>query len=203
MNDLFTYVFPGLMMMWMMFIAQNVMADVYTELEKKTLTRLLATPAGLNQFLLSKIIRCVLVCLIAEGLLILFTAVVFHVRWGNPLWLVLVIAAANLSITGVLAAVYGLAKTKPLADAVAVVVVLLTAIIGGGMIPFDEMPRFMKAMGSWTFNRWSVQGLQRVMDARPLGEIAVPVAKLLAFGAAATLLGTYWMKQRFQAGRQS
>ncbi|HXK95270.1 MAG: ABC transporter permease [Candidatus Omnitrophica bacterium] len=203
MNDIFNYMFPGLMMMWMIFIGQNLMADVYTESERKTLPRMLGTPVNLNQFLVSKIIRCVIVCLMAEGLLMLFTAVVFRVRWGNPFWLILVIVAANLSITGLLAVVYGLAKTKILADAITVVVGLLTAFLGGGMIPFDEMPFLMKAIGSWTFNRWSVQGLQAVMNARPLGEITIPVMKLLLFGFVTTGLGMYWMRRRFQAGRLS
>ncbi|MFB3785337.1 MAG: ABC transporter permease [bacterium] len=203
MNEIFTYMFPGLMMMWMIFIGQNIMADVYTESERKTLPRMLGTPVTLNQFLLSKIIRCVLVCLIAEGLLIVFTAVVFRVRWGNPFWLILVIGAANLSITGLLAAVYGRAKTKTLADAITVVVALLTSIVGGGMIPYDEMPTFMKTIGAWSFVHWSVQGIQSVMNARPLGETAVPVMKLLLFGAVSISLGIYWMKHRFQAGRVS
>jgi len=199
-KDIFIYMFPGMMLMWVLFIAQNGMADIYGEQDKKTLQRMQTSPATVNQIVISKILRCFLLCYIAEGLLILFTTFVFGMSWGNLLLQILVMGAVNLAFTGLLSLIYSLAKKKTQADAISVVVILFTSMLGGGMVPFEQMPAFMKAIGQWSINRMGVQGIQAVIRSEPLTKIVFPFLYTAAFGLISVMAGMIWFKRRLEKG---
>lgn len=203
MIEIFRYVFPGMMLMWIFFIAQNAMSDILNERSQKTLYRLLGSTASVNQVLLSKILHCFLLCLISEFLLIAATWAIYGISWGNPLTLLLILALANLAFTGIVAAVYALARSKPQADAIAVVIIMFSTFLGGGMIPFSEMPGFMQTIGNFTVNRWANLGLHVVMFTKPLIELLKPSLILLAIGLLSTLLGIVCFKKRIESGELS
>ena len=200
MTEIFEHVFPGMMLMWIMFIAQNTMADIYVEHDKKTLHRLLVSTPTLSQVLLSKMIRCFLICLLSEIILILITSLFFGVSWGNPLKLGFILITTNISITGLLALIYALSKTKQAADAVTVVVVLSTSLVSGSMIPYEELPPFLKTFSQFTLNRWGIMGIQSVMQAKPFFEQLKPAIILTIAGLIMTFAGTIFMKRRLEAG---
>ncbi|MEW6236506.1 MAG: ABC transporter permease [Candidatus Omnitrophota bacterium] len=199
-ENIFVYMFPGMMLMWVLFIAQNAMADIYGEQEKKTLQRMQTSPTTVNQIVISKILRCFLLCYISEGLLILFTTFVFGMSWGNLFFQILVMGAVNLAITGLLSLVYSLAKRKTQADAISLVVILFSSMLGGGMVPFEEMPVFMKAIGQWTINRMGAQGIQAIIRSEPLTKIVFPFLYSTVFGLISVMAGMHWFKRRLERG---
>jgi ABC-type multidrug transport system permease subunit len=131
MKDVFEQLFPGMMLMWVCFIANGVFVDIFEEYKAHTIARLLASGVDLWEILVSKMLRCLIVCWICEGLLILFTGVVFGVGWTNSAMLWVVLTAFNLFLLGFLSLVYGAARTTDSANAI-VVFFLLTSWDGGG-----------------------------------------------------------------------
>lgn len=201
MNEtVFRYLFPGMMFMWVFFIAQSAMDDINHERSRKTLMRLVATPVTINQIILSKILRCFLLCYIVETILIGFTMVTFGIHWGNLGWQFLVNGACNLAITGVLALIYGLATSKNLADGMIVIFILFSSFLGGAFIPYNEMPPFLREIGEWTIPRWSIVGMQAVMESKPLSEFWLALMKLLGIGIVTTLGGGLILKRRLERG---
>ncbi len=202
-EEIFSYMFPGLMLMWVFFIAQNTLADLYEERDNKTMMRLMSTAASVNQIVLGKIIRCFLICFIVEILLVLVTIMLFGIKWGNPFWLTVVGFTMNMSITGTLALVYGLMKSKDGSNAVIVIVVLFTGFISGSFFPFENMPKFMQNIGEWVFNRWGIVGMRGVMSGNSLDKIIPSILKLFAYGMVTTFLGSWFLKRRMESGDAS
>ena len=181
----------------------NPLVDLYEERDNKTLMRLMSTSASVNQIVLGKIIRCFLICFIVEILLVLVTMMLFGIKWGNPLWLTVVAFTMNMSITGTLALVYGLMKSKDGSNAVILIVVLFTAFMSGSLFPFENMPEFLQKIGEWVFNRWGIVGIRGVMNGLSLDKILPSIVKLFTYGIVTTLLGSWFLKRRMESGEVS
>jgi ABC-type multidrug transport system permease subunit len=94
----------------------------------------------------------------------MFTWLVFGVNWGNPFWLAIVLTSCNLAFTGVVAMIYSLTKTLNAANAFATSLILTFSIVGGSMMPFEEMPATMQTIGSFTVNRQGIMAIHALMD---------------------------------------
>jgi ABC-2 type transport system permease protein len=202
MKEIFEALFPGMMYFWLLFIGQGQMQEVVNEKEKHTLERILAAPVTVNQFLLSKMLGCFLLCGIIQVLLVGMSALCFGVHWGNPFHLGMVVVAGALSITGVLAVIHGMARTREQANAMSSMVLVVFGMIGGSMFPFENLPKFMQMVGQFTPNRWGVLAIQGVIRAKPLAELAKPLIILFAIGAVGALLAfKLFRRQLAAAGR--
>src|SRR4030042_5720206 len=146
MKDVFQAVFPGLMLMWVCFIANGVFADIFEEYKAHTMSRLISSGVTLRQVLLSKMVRCVVVCWICELLLILFTGIVFGLGWRHPAMLFVILTSFNVLLVGLLSLVYGYARSTEMANAITVIVFLLAAGLGGSFIPFSGLPQMGPAV---------------------------------------------------------
>ncbi len=203
MKEIFEYVFPGLMLMWVCFIANGVFADVFEEYKANTISRLISSGITLWEILLSKILRCIVVCWICEILLILFTWIVFDVGWENPVMLFVILTSFNLFLTGFLALVYGYSRSTELAYAIIVFFLLISAVLGGSFMPFNELPRALQTVGRWSMIRMGNYGIESIFQSRAAWEVLRPSLFLAAVGALLAGLGTMVMRKRFESGRVS
>ena len=101
-KEIFAYLFPGMMVMWVFFIGQTAVADLYVERDKKTLMRLAGTPVTILLIVLSKFAYCFALCLLVEFVLVLVTTFLFGVDWGNPFWVFVVVCSTNFTMTGII-----------------------------------------------------------------------------------------------------
>jgi ABC-2 type transport system permease protein len=182
MSEVFAYLLPGMMYFWVMFIGQGPLQEILLEKESHVLPRLLSAPVTLSQYLIAKIVRSFLLCCLVMGLLMLVSALLFGIRWGNPLRLAVVIAACALSMTGLLSVVYGLARTREQANAFSSMLLLFCAMIGGSMFPFENLPVFLQVIGQCVPNRWGVLAMQGMAQAKPFGQLLAPLGGLLLSG---------------------
>jgi len=201
MKEVFQVVFPGLMLMWVCFIANGVFADIFEEYKGHTISRLLAGGVTLREILLSKMLRCLAVCWICEFLLILFTGIVFDLGWRNPVMLFVVLTSFNVFLLGALALIYGYSRSTELANAITVFVFLLASVLGGSFMPFNELPAALQAVGRWTMIRMGNYGIESLFQARPLWEALRPSLYLMAAGLVLAGAGTAVLRRRFESGR--
>ncbi len=200
MKDVFQFVFPGLMLMWVCFIANGVFADIFEEYKANTVARLITAGVTLQQVLLSKILRCLVVCWICELLLILFTGVVFGVAWRNPVMLLVILTSFNVFLIGLLSLVYAYARTVDTANAITVFVFLASAVLGGSFVPFNELPQVLQAVGQWTMVRMANYGIESLFQSRPIWESLRPSLLLAVVGLALVGMGTRVLRKRFESG---
>lgn len=201
MKEVFQFVFPGLMLMWVCFIANGVFADIFEEYRGHTVSRLLAAGVPLGQILLSKMVRCLVVCWICELLLILFTAVVFDVGWRNPGMLFVILTSFNLFLLGLLSLVYGYARSTETANAITIFAFLLAAVLGGSFMPFRELPGPLQAVGQWTMIRMANYGIESLFESRALWESIRPSLLLAAAGVVLAGAGMAVLRKRIESGQ--
>jgi ABC-type multidrug transport system permease subunit len=203
MKEIFEVMFPGLMLMWVCFIANGVFMDIFNEFKTNTMSRLMASGVSLWDILISKVLRCLVICWICELLLILFTGIVFDVGWQNPLGLLTILTSFNLFLLGLLALIYGYAKSQELAHGIVILVFLTSSMLGGSFIPFRELPRTLQRFGQWTMIRMGQYGIESTFNARGPWEIIRPSLYLIGIGLLLLTLGVRVLRQRFETGQVS
>ena len=201
MSEVFSMLLPGMMYFWVLFVGQGPLQEVLYEQETHTLARILAAPVTLRQFVLSKLIRCFLLCGLIQMLLLLLSALLFGVHWGNPGLVAAAIAASAFSMTGLLGFIYSLARTKEQANIIAPIAMLISAMVGGCMFPFEQLPASIQAVGRLTPNHWAVVAFQSVTRARPALELLPPLGLLSGFGLLGSLAAFQIFRRRLGGGR--
>ncbi len=200
MKDVFEQLFPGMMLMWVCFIANGVFVDIFEEYKAHTVARLLASGVSLWEILVSKVLRCLIVCWVCEGTLILFTGVVFGVGWTNPAMLWVVLTAFNLFLLGFLSLVYGAARTTDSANAIVVFFLLMSAALGGSFMPFSELPSALQAIGQWSMIRLACVSVENLLQGKSAWAGLRPSLLLCAGGLILLGLGTGVLRRRFESG---
>jgi ABC-2 type transport system permease protein len=199
-SDFLLILLPGAMYFWILFVGQGPLQEVLQEEESRVLPRILACPVTPGQYVLSKMLRCFLLCSLAAILLLVSSALMFGVKWGNSFMLTAAVAAWAASMTGLLAMIYSLARTKEQANVLSPMVLILFAMLGGSMFPYESLPAFLQKLGQCTPNRWAVLVLQGVARSKPMAELLTPLAGLVALGAVGSLLAFYLFKWRLADG---
>ena len=200
MSDFLLILLPGAMYFWILFIGQGAMQEVLQEKETRVLPRILACPVTPGQYVLSKMLRCFVLCSLAAILLLVSSALLFGLKWGNPLKLAVAMAAWGVSMTGLLALIFALAHTKEQANVLSPLVLLVCAMLGGSMFPYENLPAFLQKLGQYIPNRWAVLALQGVARSKPLAELVGPLAGLVALGAGGSLLAFFLFNRRLADG---
>lgn len=203
MSDLLLTLLPGSMYFWVLFIGQTPPQEMWREAETQVLPRLLSCPVTPGQYVAAKLLRCFLLCGVAISLLLGCGAWIFHLHWGSPVRLAVVVITWAASMAGLLAMIYGVARTREQAQVLAPIVLLLLALLGGGMFPYENLPGFLQFLGRHTPNRWAVLALQGVTRARPWSELMPPLTALWLLGLGGGGLGIYLFHRRLGAGRRT
>ena len=199
--NIFTFILPGLAFMGILFIGEMAMRDVLAEQTAGTLSRALTTPLSPVHFLAGKMAQAFILCLACQALMMISGTLIFGVHWG-PLHLVaLFTAAAALSVTGLTALIFGLARSERQGSAIAGLLIMGMSLLGGSMFPLEMLPGFIQAAGRFTLNFWAIKGFRTLaIEDGGLSQIAVPLLLLTGVGLACTAMGAVLLKRRIARG---
>jgi ABC-2 type transport system permease protein len=191
----------GAMYFWILFIGQAPLQEILQEKEQRILPRILACPVTLGEYLCAKMLRCFVLCSLATVLLIITSALLFGIKWGSAPKLAVVILIWSGSMTGLMALIYSLARTREQANVISPLVLMVFAMLGGSMFPYDNLPKFLQLVGQYTPNRWAVLTMLGVVRSKPMAELVGPVAGLLLLGLLGSLLAVLLFRRQFAAGQ--
>lgn len=62
MNDIVLMLLPGAMYFWVLFIGQGPLQEILQEKQNLILPRLLASPVTPGQYVMAKMLRCMVLC---------------------------------------------------------------------------------------------------------------------------------------------
>ena len=162
---LFSIFLAGISVMFLYFILNGMAADYFRERDHFTMRRIIISPAGKFRYYFSKHIYLFLAGLVTFTLVWAFGVAVWGVRM--PLRLVLPFLTVCIFITFSAAAVisflYSFFKTRNQAAAATPAVILVLSMLGGGMIPIDSLPNFIKSLTIYSPVYWGVDGLQQIL----------------------------------------
>ncbi|MGE5175385.1 MAG: ABC transporter permease [Hyphomicrobiales bacterium] len=156
-----------------------------------TFLRLRLAPIGRGQVLAGKGLASFLAAIFAVSLLLGIGAFFFHIRIAHPLLLGAAIVAAAFCFTGLMMVVAVLGRSPQSVSGAGWAIMLLMAMIGGGMIPLIAMPAWMQSLSNWSLVKWVVLGVEgAVWRGFGWGEMARVLAVPVAAGLAGILIGT-------------
>jgi ABC-2 type transport system permease protein len=154
----------SMLVMFLLFGANNGIALMIEERESRTLSRVLSTRPGRGTVLTGKFLGLMVICFIQAMILILFTRIVYNVNWGDSLpGLLMVTICAVFAAAGFGMMIAGVARTQKAADGLSNILIQVFTFIGGGMIPYYVMPDSMKQLAKVTLNWWAVKGYHDLM----------------------------------------
>ena len=170
--------FPGMLVMSLLFIALGLTDDMWKERDRGTLRRLCAAPAGLWVLLASKIVAGALVVGAVALVGLLLGALAFELPLARvPLalaWSVL----GGVCLLSLFFCLQSLASSQRGGHVIGTMVVFPLMMLGGSFFPYEAMPSWMVGLGTWTPNGQTVLRLKHI-----LGGAALDLPSLLGSGA--------------------
>lgn len=171
--------------------------SLVTERTRGTLVRLRAAPLSFGQILLGKALACFLTTTTVVCLLFVVGALFFGVRPGSTPLLALAIVCVSVCFVGIMMLLSVVGRTETAAGGIGWAVLLVFAMLGGGMVPMFLMPGWMQTLGSVSPVKWAVLAMEGAIwrGYTPI-EMLLPCSILLAIGIAAFTLGAAVFRAR-------
>lgn len=164
--------------------------SLVSERFRGTLVRLLTAPLKKQQILAGKGLACFFSVIAVSFLLLLFANVVFQVKPHSYSLLLLANVCSALCFVGIMTLLAVLGKTEASASGIGWAVLLVMAMIGGGMIPLFLMPSWMQTLSHLSPLKWAVLALEgAIWRGFTLQRMLFPIGVLLAIGAVSFSLG--------------
>ena len=155
---------PGFAVMFVMMGVCFAGVAMVQERHNKTLARLLTTPTEKFFIISGKMLGFFLVGFIQFMILILFGQLVLKVNWGNlPLGVLLLVVSYVLSVTGLGTLLSVVVRTSAQAGAFAVLISMVTSMLGGAWWPIEIVPKFMQTIARFTPQYWAINGFNKII----------------------------------------
>ena len=163
--------------------------DFHRERRNGTLQRQLLSPLRALEFILGKWLSAALQGTFQLMVLFLAGALLFRVNLGPDPWsLPLAVLLTCTAATGVFLFLTLLCRDEKMADNLSTVVVLISAMLGGNMVPIDSLPPWIATVGQFFFNYWANRSFSQILVSnRSLFDDPQPA--MVLSGATICLLG--------------
>lgn len=176
------YFAPGMALMFLMYTVSYGGRSILAEKAEGTLPRLLVSPTSSMQVLGGKVFGIFLMGAAQMLILIGASTLFFGLDWGNTASVILLVAAAVFGATGWGLLITALARTPAQIGSVGSAVMLIFGMLGGSLVPLDNLPAFTQALGRITPNAWAMDGFLTLALGGTLSLLSPPVLALLAMG---------------------
>ena len=162
--------------------------------------RMTATPTSTWTIIGGEALGRYLVALLQAAFIVLVTAIVFNVSWGDPLTAGALVAMFALVSAAAALLVGAVARNPDQASSLGVFLGLALGALGGCMIPFQVMPSVMQSLARFIPHSWALLGLQETIRDGTGIETALPNLAVLAVFAAVLLALATWRFRRSITG---
>lgn len=199
---IFLMVLPGVMVYSLFSIGEQMMRDLLFESSSGTLRRQLCAPISVAQVIAAKVL---VAATVAGGALVLMMglAVMLTGKSVDPVAFAVHSLAIVLAVSGASATLYGLARSERQGAAMANMVYLLMAFLGGSFIPLDSLPAAARNIAPISPFYWGTRGFQDLLEGAGLGDILPAIGILLALGVSLLVVGSLLLGRRFTQGKLS
>jgi ABC-2 type transport system permease protein len=155
-----------------------------------TLVRLRMAPINRWQILAGKATACFVTtsCMIVT--LLMLAAVVFKVRPHSVPLLAMAVISVAFGFVGIMMLLSVIGKTEQAAGGIGWAVLVIMAMIGGGMVPSFVMPAWMQTLSQISPVKWGIYALEGALwRGFSPGEMLVPCAVLVGVGLLCFTIG--------------
>jgi len=158
--------------------------SLVVERTRGTLVRLRMAPLSFRQILAGKALACFITAVSVLTALFLVGWLAFGVVPQSPGLLVLAIVCTGLCFVGVMMLLSVVGRTESAAGGIGWAILVVFAMLGGGMVPVFIMPEWMQTVGSVSPVKWAILSMEgAVWRGYSMQEMLLPCAILLGIGA--------------------
>lgn len=199
--SLFAYLLVGMGAMFLLYIADNAMRDVYRELAARTLERFRTLREGLLVLVAGKAVFAVAAVLAGAAILFGGGALVFAFAWPRPLALAALVLAYALFAAGFMGVLAALAGTERRAEVLNNVLIMVVSLAGGCMFPPQQLPALMREHVTPLLpTAWFAAAARAMLEDAASLAWAAAAAKLAAGGVVLLGVATALLRRRLAAG---
>ncbi|HET7142986.1 MAG TPA: ABC transporter permease, partial [Anaerolineales bacterium] len=181
--DVLAYLAPSMALMFLMYTVSYGGRTIIAERIQGTLPRLLISPTSAAQILGGKIFGIYLTGIAQLGILIFATTVMFQLKWGNTLGVIVLVLAAVFGATGWGMLITALARTAGQVSSVGSAIMLIFGILGGSFVSLENLHPLVRSLSKITPNAWGLDGFTTLALGGGLADISTPITALLIMGA--------------------
>ncbi|MBK8822150.1 MAG: ABC transporter permease [Anaerolineales bacterium] len=180
--DILAYLAPGMALMFLMYTVSYGGRSILAEKTQGTLPRLLVSPTSATQILGGKVFGIFLTGAAQMLILIGASSLLFQLKWGDPIGVVLLVLAAVFGATGWGMFITALARTSAQVANVGMSITLIFGVLGGSFVNLDQMPPAIQAFSKITPNAWALDGFTTLGLGGTLTDLSTPILALLSMG---------------------
>jgi len=186
--NIFAYIMPGMLIMFLLFIIEAFMREIQNERADGKTRRMMFSPLTTRELVTARLfsgwLMGVLVCFLAMAV----GSLLFHINWGNPLLVFLLVVVSCFWCAAFFGMLNAFFKNKNQAGAFSSPIILVFAAFGGSMLPLEQIPPGMRWLSKFTVNNWFITGSQQIMDGKiPSGPFLVLAVSGLLFAVVAVI----------------
>ena len=180
--DILAYLAPGMALMFLMYTVSYGGRSILAEKTQGTLPRLLISPTSASQILGGKVFGIFLTGAAQMLILIGASSLLFQLKWGDPIGVIVLVFAAVFGATGWGMFITALARTSAQVANVGMSITLIFGIMGGSFISLDQMPPAIQTFSKIAPNSWALDGFTTLGLGGTLADLSSPIAALLTMG---------------------
>jgi ABC-2 type transport system permease protein len=189
--DALAYIAPGMALMFLMYTVSYGGRSILAERTQGTLPRLLISPTSSAQILGGKIFGIFLTGAAQMLILIGASSLIFQLKWGDPLGVIVLVLAAVFGATGWGMFITATARTTAQVANVGSAMMLIFGALGGSFVSLEQMPVFVQAFSKITPNAWALNGFTTLGLGGTLANLGAPITALLIMGASLFAVSVY------------
>ncbi|MCK5126427.1 MAG: ABC transporter permease [candidate division Zixibacteria bacterium] len=193
----FEITFPSSMLWALIGIASAFAVSIVKERTAGTFLRLRLAPISRMQILAGKGLACFLSSLVVTIILLLFGNLVFGVRIGNPVILLIAVIATSYCFVGISMLVSTIGKTEESVGGASWGILLVSAMTGGGMIPLMFMPGWLVTISHFSPVKWGILAIEGgVWRNFTFSDMLMPLGMLIGIGTLTFAIGATILSRR-------
>ncbi len=194
--NMLSYMAPGMALMFLMYTTSNGGRTLLVEKTQGTLPRILVSPIHNSQVLLGKMFGIFLTGTVQMLILIIASTLIFQLKWGDPLAVLVLVLAAVIGAVGWGMLITALVKTPGQAASVGTAVMLIFGVLGGSFFNINMLPGWFRAFSKITPNGWGIDGFTTLATGGGLVDILPVIGGLLIMGLLLFGISLFLFKRR-------
>ena len=193
----FAFVFPGMAVFALMFIAQSLAIRLLRDRMKGLQRRIATTPASPMSVVMGGVLYMVTAMLALLLVLALLGAVVFRIELRDPVALLAIGFGFAVFASGMHLLSISLARSDRGASFVGGVVVLVLSLLGGTFVPAEQYPPFLRSVAMVVPNGSAQQGFIDVLVHKlPIAQLGGRIGITWAWALVTLAMAVFFERRR-------
>lgn len=195
-----SYLAPAMAVFFLMYTVTLGGRSLLVERENGTLARILTTTTSSAQVLGGKVSGIFISGFLQVSVLIMASALLFGLRWGAPLAVLLLVISVCLAATGWGILLASLATTPWQVGGIGSALMIIFGLLGGTFVPASQFSNLVRAVAKITPNYWSNNGFLILIGGGGLKEIAGAIEALWIMTVLLFAISIFFARKRWASG---